>query len=62
MKVFALKYKEEYIKFGTEYECTSDYRWEREGIKNELRVVYGTFTEEGKVELKEVKEDVSTAS
>jgi maltooligosyltrehalose synthase len=57
MKIYALKFKDEIIKLGTsEYEVTSDYRWERKAIQPFLKVAYGTFTEEGTIELPEDKE------
>jgi len=57
MKIYALKFKDEIIKLGTkEYDVTSDYRWEHKGVRDHLTVVYGTFTEEGTIELLKVEE------
>jgi hypothetical protein len=58
MKVYALKYKGEIIKLGTtEYEVASDYKWERKEVKPLLSVAYGTFTEEGTIELPKIVEE-----
>jgi hypothetical protein len=58
MKIYALKFKEEIIKIGTtEYSVTSDYRWESKGVRDHLTVVYGTFTEEGSIEIPKTVEE-----
>jgi hypothetical protein len=59
MKIYALKFKDEIIRFSnSEYEVSADYRWERPETRKHLTVIYGIFTEEGIIErLEEIKEE-----
>lgn len=47
MKIYALKYKDEFVDFNEkEADIARSYRWETEGVKEHLKIVTGTFTED----------------
>lgn len=50
MKIYALKWNNEYIDFSnSEFKLKSSYQFEREDIKNELKIITGTFVEDTQI-------------
>lgn len=46
MKLYALKYKDEYVEFAlNEWQLEDNYKFENAKLKDSLVIVEGTFTE-----------------